>query len=269
MSAVEQLNPGAELLPGYTLVAPMRRGRRLDTFDVYSVERDCRCIIKTVRPDRRHEPAAIAALQQEGQLLRDLAHPNLVRCYEIIDAPLTAIVLETLSGSMLSALIEDQPLSVGDASHLGLQLAAVLGYLHRHRWLHLDVKPANIAVTAGQATLIDLSLANPPGTGNPGAGTRGYLAPEQAAGEGLTGATDVFGLGVTLGESVTGRLAYGNEATWTHRFGARPIQPRRRFARQLQRTTPSFHELVLACVEPDPAHRPTLDDVRHTLQPLT
>ena len=262
------LVPGAELLPGYTLVALLRRGRRLDTFDVYSIERDCRCILKTLRPERRHEHDANEALRQEGRLLRDLTHPHLLRCYEVLEEPHTAIVLETLSGSMLSAVIEDRRLDVADAAQLGLQLVAVLGYLHRHGWLHLDVKPSNIAVAAGEATLIDLSLANPPGTGKPGAGTRGCLAPEQAAGEGLSALTDVFGLGVTLGECVTDRLPYNGEGTWDRRFYRRNVQPGWRFKRRLRRLPPRFAQLVLACIEPDPVDRPALDDVRRELHAI-
>ena len=71
------------------------------------------------------------------------------------------MVLETLTGATLDALLEEGPLSVADTALLGLQLASVLGYLHRKGWLHLDLKPANVVVEQGRATLIDLSLAGP------------------------------------------------------------------------------------------------------------
>ena len=90
----------------------------------------------------------------------------------------------------------------------------MLGHLHHHDWLHLDVKPANVVVDHGRAVLIDLSLAGRPGSGRAGAGTRGYLAPEQARGRDLTAATDVWGLGVTLIEAFTDDVPYGDEATW-------------------------------------------------------
>jgi eukaryotic-like serine/threonine-protein kinase len=260
---------GDELLPGYTLLTLLRRGRRLDTFDVYSHERDCRCVVKMLRPDRSAEPEPAEALRREGHLLRDLTHPHLLRCYEVVEAPHPAIVLETLSGSMLSAVIEEQRLNAADVAQLGLQLSSALGYLHRQGWLHLDVKPANVAVAAGRATLIDLSLARRPGIGKPGAGTRGYLAPEQAAGGHLSAATDVFGLGVTLGECVSGRLAYGDEASWTaawtRHFGRRTHRPQRRFARQLRRLPPGVAGLLLGCIEPNPTDRPTLAEVRTVL----
>ena len=88
--------PGAELVPGYDVVALMRRGGRLDTYDVYSRERDCRCVVKVVRPDRADDEHCRAALVREGVLLRDLAHPHLVRVYEVVEGPRPAVVMETL-----------------------------------------------------------------------------------------------------------------------------------------------------------------------------
>ncbi|MDQ3737898.1 MAG: serine/threonine protein kinase [Actinomycetota bacterium] len=261
------LTPGSELLPGYQVVSLMRQGRRLDTWDVYSTERDCRCVVKTMRPDRRHETKPTEALLQEGRLLRHLTHPHLVRAYEVIEVPLAAIVLETLDGATLSAVVEDHSLDVGDAAQLGLQLVSVLSYLHRHDWLHLDVKPSNVIVSCGRARLIDLSLAARPGPGRRGAGTRGYLSPEQADGSPRGPAADVWGLGVTLGECLTGHLAYGEVCTWD---GGRFRSPRLgwRFARRLNRLAPEFAALVLACVARSPADRPTLSNVRTTLTAL-
>jgi len=259
---------GDELIPGYVVVELLRRGRRLDTYDVLSVERRCPCIVKIVRPDRAHEQRPAHALTQEGELLRRLTHPHLVRCYEVIETPYPAIVLETLPGDMLSAVIEDGRLAATDVAELGLQLTSVLAYLHDNGWLHLDVKPSNIVVAAGRATLIDLSLAAPPGSGRAGAGTRGYLAPEQAAGGPLLPATDVFGLGVTLGECLTGTLAYGNEATWDGPRWIRRarIAPRRRFVRQIARRAPLLAPLVGSCLATDPSQRPSIADVRAALR---
>ena len=116
------------------------------------------------------------------------------------------MVLETLGGATLAALIDDGP-SGSPTPPAGAALVSVLSYLHRQGWLHLDVKPANIVVDRGCDVLIDLSLVVGRGPAGPGAGTRGYLAPEQAVGRDLSAATDVWGLGVTLVESLTGSAA--------------------------------------------------------------
>lgn len=255
--------PGADVLPGYEVVELMRRGGRLDTYDVYSRQRDCRCVVKVVRPDREHEAGCREALVREGTLLRDLGHPHLVRVYDVVHQPRPAIVMETLTGATLGALIDDSPISPADTALLGRQMASALSYLHGRGWLHLDVKPSNVVVQAGRAILIDLSLVTRPGTGRPHAGTDGYLAPEQVPGRDLSAAADVFGLGVTLGEALTGELPYGEEGLWV--TGSSPRRTRWSFRRRLTTVPVPLAGLILACIDPDPAHRPTLADVRAVL----
>jgi hypothetical protein len=170
-------------VPGYVVVARLSQGGRFETYDVYSPERDCRCILKTVRADRGDQESGRAALLREGMLLRDLTHPHLVRAYEVLETPRAAVVTEILTGATLAALIEEHgPLSTADTVLLGLHLTSVLGYLHHHGWLHLDVKPSNVVVQAGRAVLIDLGIVARPGDGRPHAGTWGYMAPEQSTG---------------------------------------------------------------------------------------
>ena len=260
--------PGEEVLPGHRVVGLLAHGRRMDTYDVLDLDRDCRCVVKVLRADRRDEPRVVEATRREGEVLRTLAHPHLVRCYEVHDDP-PALVLEVLGGATLAALVEDEPLGTADVAGLGLQLVSVLGYLHRHGWLHLDVKPANVVVDAGRVTLIDLSLVGRPGEGRPGAGTRGYLAPEQARGTGLGPATDTWGLGVTLVEALTGELPHGDEATWDSR-PRRPLLHRRapRPPRLPDGLVPDdVRDLLLACLATDPGARPALADVRRVLAP--
>ena len=261
---------GELVLPGYRVVSLLSHGRRIDTYDVYSLERDCRCVVKILRADRREEKRVREAVLLEGSLLSSFTHPHLVRGYEVHTTPAPAMVLETLGGATLAALIDDGPLGVPDTAQLGLHLVSVLSYLHAQDWLHLDVKPANIVVESGRATLIDLSLVGRPGEGRPGAGTRGYLAPEQAIGRDLSAATDVWGLGVTLLEALTATMPHGDEATWdsrrrlpvVHRREPPPPPP------PLDQVPPVYDDLLRGCLAHSPGHRPTLDQVRTVLSNL-
>lgn len=260
--------PATDLPPGYRPIALLAHGRRLDTWDAWDDTRGTRCVIKVLRADRRDEPRVRQAVLLEGHIATSLAHPHLVRGYDVVEEP-PAVVLETLRGQTLSALVEVEPLGLADVAELGCQLASVLGYLHRHDWLHLDLKPDNVVVDHGRAVLIDLSLAGRPGTGRPGAGTRGYLAPEQARGAGLSPATDVWGLGMTLIESLTRTAPYGDEATWDTRRRW-PLVHRRMPVRPegVEALPEPVREVLTACVELDPAARPLLSEVTSTLDPL-
>ena len=261
--------PGELVLPGYEVVGLLSHGKRIDTYDVHSHERDCRCVVKILRADRREDPRVRQAVLLEGMLLRDLSHPHLVRGYEVHTEPAPAMVLETLGGATLAALIDDEPIGVRDSAELGLQLVSVLGYLHRQGWLHLDVKPANIVVEAGRATLIDLSLVGRAGTGRPGAGTRGYVSPEQAVGRGLSPASDVWGLAVTLVEALTGEMPHGDEATWDSRRRLPVLHRRAPVAPEPLPDLPAEYDALLRrCLARDPADRPSLEEIRGCLRSL-
>jgi eukaryotic-like serine/threonine-protein kinase len=260
--------PAGDLPPGYWPLTLLADGRRLETWDAWDEARGTRCVVKLLRADRRDDPRVRQAVLLEGHLATSLAHPHLVRGYDVLDDPPT-VVLETLRGATLSALVAHEPLGLADAAELGCQLASVLGYLHRHDWLHLDLKPDNVVVDHGKAVLIDLSLAGRPGSGRPGAGTRGYLAPEQATGRGLSAATDVWGLGMTLIDALARTAPYGDEATWESRRRW-PLLHRRmpQVPEGLDELPDEVRDLLAACVSLDPAVRPLLEEVRSALEPL-
>jgi serine/threonine protein kinase len=260
--------PTGDLPAGYLPLSLLADGRRLETWDAWDEARGTRCVVKLLRADRRDDPRVRQAVLLEGHLATTLAHPHLVRGYDVLDDPPT-VVLETLRGATLSALVEEEPLGLADVAELGCQLASVLGYLHRHDWLHLDLKPDNVVVDHGLAVLIDLSLAGRPGTGRPGAGTRGYLAPEQATGRGLSPATDVWGLGMTLIDALARTAPYGDEATWESRRRWPLVHRRMPVAPEgLEALPEEVRDLLAACVSLDPAARPLLAQVRSALEPL-
>jgi eukaryotic-like serine/threonine-protein kinase len=209
---VAALAPGSAIAPGYQVIDHLSRGRALDVYDVWSDERECRCIAKGLRPDRAGDRSARRRLLREGRLLAKLSHPHIVRGYELLvsDAPL--VIMETLSGETLAHLIEkgDRLLPV-EVAQLGLQLCSAIQYLHRHRILHLDLKPSNIVAEAGRAKIIDLSLARRPGRARSGIGTWCYMAPEQVRGGELGPEADVWGIGVVLWEAAAGMPAFGGD----------------------------------------------------------
>ncbi len=147
----------------------------------------------------------------EGRLLQRLQHPGLVRCLAVIDGPAPALVLELLDGITLERRLADGPLDVAAVGSLARSLLEALGHLHQHGIIHRDIKPANVWLrTGGEVVLMDLGLAADPGdprTTEAGAvvGTRAYMAPELLSGGVPDIRADLYSLGVTLHEALTGR----------------------------------------------------------------
>ena len=249
-------------LPGYDLIERLRRGHALDVWDAWSLERGCRCIVKTVRPDRVEDADVRTDFRREAELITTLSHPHLVRGYEYVMGDRPALAMETLTGDTLARLIDDAPLDSTEAAELGLQLGSALHYLHQRRVLHLDVKPDNIVAEAGKAKLLDLSVARPIGTSARGIGTWCYLSPEQARGESLTAAADVWGLAVTVHEALTGEDAFTGPEKYPqlHRPAA-DLSPR-------TNVHPGLARLIASCLSPLAPDRPLLPDVMAELEIL-
>jgi len=252
--------------PGYRVIEHLTRTNRLDTYEVWSEERACSCVAKTLRPDRRGDGRAREALIHEATRLIELTHPHIVRGYELLTEPELVFIMETLDGETLAHLIDRSPggLPPEDVAWLGIHLASALRYLHNNGLLHLDVKAGNVIAEGGRAKLLDLSLARSPGRHKAGIGTWSNMAPEQAQGGDVVPAADVWGLGTVLYEAATGELAFDDD-------GPVPVE-----YPQLQVPPPSARgkapdelaAVIDGCLTVDPAARPTLEDVMERLRPL-
>jgi serine/threonine protein kinase len=259
------LRPGSELAPGYAVVEHLHRGKALDAYAVWSLERDCACVAKVLRPDRGDETRVRRRLFREGRLLESLTHPHIVRAYETLSRPQPTLILETLTGATLAYLSEIEyerlGLPTADVAELGVQLCSAVGYLHRQRLLHLDLKPSNVVAEAGRAKLIDLSIARRPGRARRGVGTRQYMSPEQARGGALGPPADVWGLGALLYEAAAGRRPYAGKRARYPQLTARaePVASLRRLPRALAAA-------IDACLDPEPRRRPAVAELAEALR---
>ena len=249
------------MAPGYRVFALLSRGEEVDVYDVWSDERDCRCVVKVLRPDRLSGGSARSRLLAEGRLLHSLTHPHLVRVYEVRERPTPLVVMETLSGATLGYMIEEEGprLPVAEIAVLGVQLCSALTYLHRTGVLHLDLKPANIICQGADAKLIDLGIARAPGRRKRGVGTPAYMAPEQVRGGMLSAATDVWGLGAVLYESATRATPFGENGWGADGPGAVSVRRRRRLPRGVA-------QIIDGCLAPSPGDRPELSAVSRALR---
>lgn len=201
--------PGDRIAADLYAWAPLGGGRRCESWLAFSRRRWTPVVVKLPRPELTADPQTLADLRQEAEMMAGLTHPGVQRLYDArLDEPVPYLVSEYVEGPTLRASIAEQgPLDVADAALLGLQLAGVLGYLHRSDVVHLDVKPHNVALRDGRPVLLDFGIARRPGqprrAGAP-LGSPPYMAPEQCRDEPARCATDIFALGALLFEAVTG-----------------------------------------------------------------
>jgi serine/threonine protein kinase len=172
-------------------------------------------VVKVVRPHLVDDPATLNGLRREVEMLGRLNHPVIVRGFHADtggDRP--HVVLERLMGPRLSTLLRKHGrLPLDQLLPLGMELCSALHYLRMSDVVHLDVKPSNI-IMGPVPRLIDLSIARSVADAaalDHVVGTDRYLAPEQCDPP-ATGvpspASDIWGLGATLFESIAGYRAF-------------------------------------------------------------
>jgi serine/threonine protein kinase len=210
--------PPLPAIPGYELLAPLGGGPLTCVYSASDLENDRPCAVKVLRPEWGDDVTAVKLLQREARAALAVRHPHLVRVlYAHVLTPPYFLVMELLGGEALGRrLRREYRLETAAAVWAARQTAEALAALHRAGFVHGDVKPDNVyLVDDGTAVLIDLGFAHRPGENDPllrqgyVLGTANYMAPELCRPEPHGDeASDLFSLGVTLFEMLTGRLPY-------------------------------------------------------------
>jgi serine/threonine protein kinase len=197
--------------------------------------------------------------EREAKVLSELAHPNTVRFLGLSEP--ACVLMEFLEGPTLEELIDPRArkrLGVCDALRIAMYLGSALHHMHNRGYVHLDVKPANVIIAGGgRPVLCDFGSARRPDE-RPRAivGTNPYIAPEECQQQKVTSAADVFGLGVTVYEMLTGTLPFplGKSRNDFPQLRMRPAPLRER----RRGISAGLEQLILSCLARDPAARPTI-----------
>lgn len=173
--------------------------------------------IKILRPSLTQDPAFLGKFQQEARSVAKMAHPNIVTVHDVgSDGPTHYIVMEMVEGSDLKKVIKTQgALPYPKALNYAIKICDGLGYAHRSRLVHADVKPQNILINQDDVIKItDFGIAQaytdtvPQTRAEVVWGSPHYFAPEQAKGEKPSPASDVYSIGIVMFEMFTGRLPF-------------------------------------------------------------
>lgn len=164
--------------------------------------------VKILDPARFADTAMRQRFWREAQAVAALPHPHIVAVYDVaVEAVEAYVVMELVDGPSVHTLLQDGPLHRDQAVGIAVQTCAALAAAHSAGIVHRDVTAANLLVnSSGVVKVCDFGIAAWQEAAYPSlvAGTRGYTAPEQAAGGPVDARTDVFGLGCSLYAMLTG-----------------------------------------------------------------
>ena len=204
----------------YRVLESLGRGGMGQVFLAEDTQVGRRVAIKTLFGAWLDSPTARRQLLTEARAVAQLEHQNIVRLYEFFeDQGRFMMVMEYVEGRTGAALIAEGPIPLGLALRIGIQICDAVVYAHDHGILHCDLKPANVQVTSdGTAKVLDFGLAqakhgwyksDEDTTENgPLFGTPAYMAPERLSANAPKETCDIYSLGVTLFELVTGRRPF-------------------------------------------------------------
>ncbi len=201
----------------YRLIELLGEGGMATIYRAHDNQLDRDVAVKLLRPQYGRDAGFIARFRHEAQSAASLNHPNVVNVFDYgTDEAGPFIVMELVDGENLAEILAERgflpPIA---AAGIAEQVAEALAAAHERGIVHRDIKPSNILLTRdGRAKVVDFGIARAlveaqltlPGTT---LGSVHYFSPEQARGEPVTAASDIYSMGLVLFEMVTGRR------TWT------------------------------------------------------
>jgi eukaryotic-like serine/threonine-protein kinase len=264
---------GDEIVAGRHATRLLGGGRRYEAYLTWDDDLHALVVVKIVRPELVDSASVRRGLEGEAHALRSLNHPTIVRMFDaVVEGERPHLVLEHLDGPRLSTLLRRYRVIVEQLLPLALELCSALHYMHGRGFLHLDVKPRNVVMSA-HPRLIDLSVATTTDAVSAftrPVGTDAYMAPEQCDPDRFSDigpASDIWGLGVTLYEAVSRSLPFPAAADAA---AGREAKYPQLVADPLPLGTEVPLELgaaILACLERRPEDRPSAYELAGTIEP--
>jgi len=212
-------SPIGQTVSHYRILERLGAGGMGEVYKAQDLKLDRPVALKFLPPDLTRDSDTKQRFIHEAKVASALDHPNICTVYAIneSDDGQMFIAMACYDGETLKKKIERGPLPIDEAVSIAIQIAHGLDKAHGSAIVHRDIKPANITVTRdGIAKILDFGLAKLSGrtlltkTGTT-MGTVAYMSPEQARSEVVGNRTDIWLLGVTLYEMLTGKRPFQSD----------------------------------------------------------
>ncbi|MCR5432223.1 MAG: Stk1 family PASTA domain-containing Ser/Thr kinase, partial [Lachnospiraceae bacterium] len=215
---MDSIKPGMFINDRYEIIDKVGSGGMANVYKAKCHRLNRYVAIKILKPELSSDTNFIKKFRAEAQSVAGLSHPNIVSVYDVGDDDgLHYIVMELVEGITLKRFIErKQRLEVRDAVGIAIQICQGMEAAHNHHIIHRDIKPQNIIISRdGKVKVADFGIAKAASsitlTQDNGAGSVHYLSPEQARGGYSDERSDIYSLGVTMYEMLTGQVPFSGD----------------------------------------------------------
>lgn len=208
------LKPGMILCDRYEILDVVGAGGMSIVYKARDHRLNRNVAIKVLKPEFSNDKNFVTKFRIEAQASAGLTHPNIVNVYDVVDDEgIYCIVMELVEGITLKQYIEKYGrLNMDTAIDFSIQIASGLEAAHENHIIHRDIKPQNIIVSKnGNIKVTDFGIAKAASSNTLTSGAMGsvhYISPEQARGGYSDERSDIYSLGITMYEMVTGRVPF-------------------------------------------------------------
>lgn len=254
------LKTGTFLQNRYEIISRIGSGGMADVYKAKDHKLN-RCVaVKVLKQEYKDDSAFISKFRVEAQAAAGLAHANIVNVYDVGEENgVNYIVMELVEGITLKAYITKKgKLPVREATSIALQVSAGLETAHNNGIIHRDVKPQNIMISMdGKAKMTDFGIARAVSANTINSSVMGsvhYSSPEQTRGGYSDSKSDIYSMGITLYEMLTGRVPFDGDSTVA--VALKHLQEDILSPRKIVPEIPySTEQIILKCTQKSPDRR--------------
>lgn len=213
------LRPGVYLQDRYEILEQIGSGGMSVVYKAKCHKLNRLVAIKVLKEEFSTDSNFVSKFKMEAQAAAGLSHPNIVSVYDVIDeGKLHYIVMELIEGITLKSYIAKKGrLEVKESIGIAIQVAQGIAAAHEQHIIHRDIKPQNMIISRdGKVKVADFGIARAVSAQTLSSAAMGsvhYISPEQARGGYSDARSDIYSLGITMYEMVTGRLPFEGENT--------------------------------------------------------
>ena len=254
------IKAGMYISDRYEIIDKVGSGGMADVYKALCHRLNRYVAIKILKPEYSTDAGFVQKFRAEAQSVAGLSHPNIVSVYDVgEDDGLYYIVMELVEGITLKRFIEKRKkLDVKEAVGIAIQIAMGMEAAHTHHIIHRDIKPQNIIISReGKVKVADFGIAKA-ATSNTisqnAIGSVHYLSPEQARGGYSDERSDIYSLGVTLYEMLSGQVPFAGDNSVS--VALLHIQSEAIPVRELNPEVPlSVDKIIHKCMQKKPERR--------------